>query len=273
MSADRVSPAIDMAGHTPVLTISGVVGMKTLACFILTMGLAALTASPSFAQRQPGGQGRGGFGAGGQGGVANLIRNEAVQKELKMDKDQTDKATEAVKKVSDKHADEFTKLRDLAQEERRTKTTELTKIVSEETLVALGEVLKPEQMKRLKQIELQRAGIVAFTRPDVEKALAFNDEQKGKVKTIADESATKMRELMGAGGPGGARGARGAGGAGGAGGARAGAAPDQAKIAALRKEMSEKVMLVLNDDQKKTWKDMTGDAFEMPARVAPKKDN
>jgi hypothetical protein len=243
--------------------------MKTLACFILTLGLAALVASPSFAQRQPG-QARGGFGV-GQGGIANLIRNEAVQKELKMDKDQTDKATEAVKKVSDKHADEFTKLRDLAQEERRTKTTELTKIVSEETLVALGEVLKSEQMKRLKQIELQRAGVAAFTRPDVEKALAFSDEQKGRVKTIADESATKMRELMGAtgrgqGGQGGARGARGAGGA-------RGAAPDQAKIAALRKEMSEKVMLVLNDDQKKTWKDMTGDAFDVPARVAPKKDD
>jgi hypothetical protein len=268
MSTDRVSPAVAMAGHTLVLTTSGVVGMKTLACFILTLGLAALVASPSFAQRQPG-QGRGGFGA-GQGGVANLIRNEAVQKELKMDKEQTDKATEAVKKVTDKHADEFTKLRDLAQEERRTKTTELTKIVSDETLVALGEVLKPEQLKRLKQIELQRAGVAAFTRPDVEKALVFNDEQKGKVKAIADESATKMRELMGAGGQGGARGARGAGGAGGA---RGGAAPDQAKITALRKEMSEKVMLVLNDDQKKTWKDLTGDAFEVPARVAPKKDD
>ena len=100
------------------------------------------------------------------------------------------------------------------------------------------------------------------------KALAFNDEQKGKVKSIADDSATKMRELMGAVG----RGQGGARGAGGAGGAR-GAAPDQAKITALRKEMSEKVMLVLNDEQKKTWKDLTGDAFEMPARVAPKKDN
>lgn len=249
--------------------------MKAFACFVLTLGLAALAANPSFAQRQPGGQGRGGFGGAGQGGVANLIRNEAVQKELKMDKEQTDKATEAVKKVTDKHAEEFTKLRELAQEERRTKTTELTKIVSEETLVALGEVLKPEQMKRLKQIELQRAGVAAFTRPEVEKALAFNDEQKGKVKAIADESATKMRELMGAagrgqGGQGGARGARGAGGAGGA---RGGAAPDQAKITALRKEMSEKVMLVLNDDQKKTWKDMTGGAFEMPARVPPKKDD
>ena len=77
--------------------------MKTLACFTLTLGLAALVASPTLAQRQPGGQGRGGFG-GGQGGVANLIRNEADQKELKMDKDQTEKANEAAKKVADKHA-------------------------------------------------------------------------------------------------------------------------------------------------------------------------
>jgi delta 1-pyrroline-5-carboxylate dehydrogenase len=236
--------------------------MRTLGCFILALGLAAVLASPSLAQQPR--QGRGGFGFGtGQGGVGALIRMEAVQKELKMEKDQTDKATEAVKKVQDKHADEYTKLRDLSQEERRTKTTELTKVVNDETYAALETVLKPEQTKRLKELELQRAGVAAFTRADVQTALSLNDEQKGKVKAISEESATKLRELMGGGrGQGGQRPMRGA-----------GARPDQAKITELRKEYMDKAVAVLNDDQKKTWTSLVGTAFTFPPPAPPKKDN
>jgi len=244
--------------------------MRTLTRYALTIGLTAALAVPAFAQRQPG-QGRGQFGGGGQGGIAGLLRNESVQKELKMDKDQVDKTAEAAKKVQDKHADEFTKLRDLPQEERRPKSAELNRTVSAETLTAVSEVLKPEQVTRLKEIELQQAGVAAFTRADVEKALALNDEQKTKLKAISDESSTKMRELFGGGrgpggGAGGARPPRGQGGARGAG-------QNQEKITALRKEMSEKAVAVLNDDQKKTWKTMTGEAFTVAPRTPPKKDD
>ena len=93
--------------------------MRTFVRTVLTVGVVVALAGTASAQRQPGGQGRGGFGGGfGGGGIGFLISNEAVQKELKMDKDQTEKATEAVKKVRDKHADEFAKLRDLPREEQ-----------------------------------------------------------------------------------------------------------------------------------------------------------
>jgi hypothetical protein len=101
--------------------------MKTLACLTLALALAA----PALAQQ------RGQFGGRGQGGVASLIRNESVQKELKMEKEQTDKATEAVTKIREKHNDEFSKLRDLSQEERRTKTTALNKVISYYSLAAM----------------------------------------------------------------------------------------------------------------------------------------
>ena len=81
-----------------------------------------------------------------------------------MDKDQADKAAEAVKKVTDKHADDFAKLRDVAQEERPAKTQELTKTVNEETLKAVGELLKPEQMTRL-QADRTAAGRVRRVHP------------------------------------------------------------------------------------------------------------
>jgi hypothetical protein len=219
--------------------------MKTLACLTLALALAA----PALAQQ------RGQFGGRGQGGVASLIRNESVQKELKMEKEQTDKATEAVTKIREKHNDEFSKLRDLSQEERRTKTTALNKVISDETLAALETVLKPEQVKRLKEIDLQQAGVAAFTRVEVEKALKLNDEQKGKVKAIAEESSTKMRELRG--GTGGGRPQR----------------TDQEKVTALRKEMMNKGLEVLNDEQKGTWKTMVGEAFAVVPSPPRKKDN
>jgi hypothetical protein len=37
------------------------------------------------------------------------------------------------------------------------------------------------------------------------------------------------------------------------------------KMTALRKETLTKVMAMMTDDQKKTWKEMTGEPFTMPA--------
>jgi hypothetical protein len=154
------------------------------------------------------------------------------------------------------------------QEERRAKMQELGKEVNEETLKAVGEVLKPEQMTRLKQIELQRTSFAAFTRPEVQEALKLTTEQKEKVKTIADEANKDIQALRGAGGQG-----RGQGGAG-RGQGRGGFGANNEKVTAIRKEADGKMVALLTDDQKKTWKGMTGDAFEVPfTRPAPKKDD
>ena len=235
--------------------------MRTVCRMALTIGLAVAVAGFAAAQ-PPRGQGRGGFG-GGFGGYGSLIRNEAVHKELKLDKEQADKASEAAQKVREKHADEFTKLRDLEQEERRTKSRELNVKVNEETIKAIGEVLKPEQMARLKQIELQQADFAAYTRSDVQSALKLSAEQTEKVKTITDAANTQIREALGTGGQGGRP--RGQGGAG---------RGSNEKVVAIRKETNEKLVALLTDDQKKTWKELTGAPFEVPrTRPAPKKDD
>ncbi len=219
--------------------------MRSLSRIALTVSLAALLAGPASAQqRQP----RQGGGRMGQGGLAGLLQNESVQKELKIDKDQAGKVAEAVKQVRDAHRDDFAKLRDASQEERRAKMQELTRTVSEETLKAVGTILKPEQVKRLKQIEIQQAGVNAFLRSDVQKALNLTDEQKQKIKAIAEESAQETRALFGGRGQGGQGGQRGV---------------DREKITAMRKQAMDKAAAVLTDDQKKTWKDLTGDPFQV----------
>jgi Spy/CpxP family protein refolding chaperone len=209
--------------------------MRAFGRIALSVGLAVVLAGPVLAQR-------GGGGGFGRGGFGMLLQNEGVQKELKLDDDTKTKVKEAVTKVSDAHKDEFAKIRDLPQDERRSKMEELSKTTNEETLKAVGDILTKDQLKRLKQIELQSEGTRAFTRAEVVKALSLTDEEKDKIKEINDDVAKQMQDLRGGGG----------------GGNRGG---NMEKIQALRKESMEKLMGVLTADQKKTWKDMTGDPF------------
>jgi hypothetical protein len=224
--------------------------MRTISKVVVVLGVAVLLAVPALAQqRQQGQQGRGGGGFGG--GLAGLIENVGVQQELKLDNEQVEKAKAAIDKVREKHSADRAKLQDLSQEERREKSRAINQAVSEETMKALKDVLKPEQIKRFKQIEVQRRGAEAFTEPEVQKALNLTGEQKEKIKTIAADAAQERRELFqGGGNPG-------------QGGANRGGEEAQKKMAALRKATVEKVSAVLTDDQKQTWKEMIGQPFEV----------
>ena len=224
--------------------------MRSIRKVVLVLGVAVLLAVPARAQqRQQGQQGRGARGFGG--GLAGLIENVGVQQELKLDNEQVEKAKAAIDKVREKHSDDRAKLQDLSQEERRAKSRAITQAVSEETLKALENVLKPEQIKRFKQIELQRRGVEAFTEPEVQKALKLTGEQKEKIKTIAADAAQERRELFQGGGNRDQSGAN------------RGGKEAQKKLAVLRKATMEKVAAVLTDDQKQSWKDMIGQPFEV----------
>jgi len=214
--------------------------MRRVCLSVLGLALVGILAQPALGQGQGRGQGRGGRGA-GMGGIAGLLNNESVQKELKLDSEQVDKIKAAIAKVRQQHEEDFTKLRDLDQEEQRTKRQELTKTVSEELLKSAGGILTPDQVKRLKQIDLQQAGTRAFTRADVEKGLNLTADQKEKIKAISEDAAKEMNELRQAGGGQGNR----------------------EKMTELRNQTNGKIQAVLTDDQKKTWKEMTGEPFQI----------
>ena len=119
---------------------------------------------------------------------------------------------------------------------------ELTKEMNESTLKALGEFLKPEQIKRLHEISYQVRGAKAFSDPELAKKLNITEAQKGDIKTITDESNAEVREIFQS-----------------AGDDREAA---MKKIAEHRKETLTKIVAKLNDEQQKTWKEMIGAPFE-----------
>jgi len=125
--------------------------MRTMYRAMFGLSLAALLASPAFAQ------GRGGRGFGG-GGLSMLIANESVQKELKLDDQQVEKAKEFAEKAREKRTELGSKLEGLEGDEARTKRAEINKEMNEMAMKAFGEFLKPEQVTRIKQISHQTMG-------------------------------------------------------------------------------------------------------------------
>lgn len=213
---------------------------------LATISLVAVLAVSAGAQqpRQPGGFG--GFGGfGGAGLAATLTFNRQLQEELKMDEDQLNKLREAQTGMADELRDILGKLRDASPEER----TGIMRKLGETQTKAVHSVLKPQQIKRLNQIENQQAGLNMYTKEDVQKSLKLSEEQIDKIKVIAGDLQKDTRELRGGGG-----GGRGFG----------RVDPQvQRKIDALQKEAQEKIEDLLTSDQKNLVKDLTGEPFKL----------
>jgi hypothetical protein len=208
--------------------------MRYLFRTLLGLGLVALLAGPAAAQGR-------GFGRMG-GNLAFLLSNESVQKELKLDDKQVDKAKELAEKTREEMQEKFQGLQDLSQDERRAKIMEIGREMNASILKAAGEFLKPEQITRLKQISYQQRGAMAFNDPEVQKKLNLTDSQKSQIQGLIQESFAQMpsREEF-----------------------------QDDREAAMKKarEVSKttltKAEAKLNDEQQKTWKELLGVAFEV----------
>lgn len=203
--------------------------MRSVSAFVLSAALVLVATSAQAQQRQ---QQRGGRGGGFTVSSLMLLSQKSVQDELKLSADQVSKVEEAAKKEADARQG----LRNLGQDEQRAKFREMR--TASDKVVA--DILKPEQTKRLKQITLQQEGSRALAEPEVAQALNLTDDQKTKLRTIAEESGRQMRELFQGGQNTGAR----------------------EKLAELRKSTNDKAMAVLTDEQKSKLKELQGEPFK-----------
>ncbi|HEY2252082.1 MAG TPA: hypothetical protein VGH74_13510 [Planctomycetaceae bacterium] len=193
--------------------------------------------------------GRGGFGGGfGGGGFAGLLQMTQVQKELKLSDDQIAK----VKEVADaarppqgargqRGADQTDEQRAAAREERRKRT--------EETDAKLTALLMPEQVTRLKQVQLWVQGYSALTNNEtVAKGLGLTDDQKAALKTISDEAGKKRQAAFQGLGRGASEEQR---------------TKAREEMATLQKDTDAECKAVLTDDQNAKLAAMKGEKFEL----------
>lgn len=218
--------------------------MRRFGGAIVALGLVAMLAAPALAQ-QGKGQGQGGRRGGGFGmGGPGLVTIPAVQEELKITDEQKGKLEEVTATFREEMQGLREKLADVPQGERMSRMRELMTEVNAKGHKELETILKPEQMKRFKEIELQARGVEAFADKEVHKALSVTEEQAGKIETALSELNEKRRTIFQD--------------------AQGDFQAAMGKVRELQTETREKVMGLLKDDQKAKYKELTGEPFDLP---------
>lgn len=186
--------------------------MSRLSYFGCAALIAGLVVTTSISAQ---GRGRGGFG--GQGGVARLASNEAVQKEIGVTDEQKAKLKTLGEELTKDAQEEASAagigggaggFQNLTPEERAKlgeKMAAVAKKLNDKYTPKLKETLKPEQFERLQQISYQAAGAAVYSNEDVVKALDLSKEQQEKIATITKDYQEKRRALGGGGAGGGGR--------------------------------------------------------------------
>jgi hypothetical protein len=201
--------------------------MKTLGLLVVTLGMTSIVAPSAF----------------GQG----LLTNKSVQKEMKVNDEQLKKIDALTRVLSKQRNIEVAKLQRMpvSREERRAKMRDLTWEIHDAEVKIMSDFLKPEQVKRFEQITVQHAGLFAFSIPPVQRRLKLTEQQLTKVTIVRDEASQRdgsRTELL----------------------EKSAKDPEAKKKAAeVEKQTMEKIVALMSDEQKATWKDLTGEPFEV----------
>jgi hypothetical protein len=201
--------------------------MKTLGLLVVTLGMASIVAPSAF----------------GQG----LLTNKSVQKEMKVNDEQLKKIDALTRVLSKQRTIEVSKLQRMpvTPQERRAKLRDLTWEIHDAEVKIMSDFLKPEQVKRFEQITVQHAGLFAFSTPPVQRRLKLTEQQLTKVTIIRDEASQRdgsRTELL----------------------EKSVKDPEaKKKTAEVEKQTMEKIVALMSDEQKATWKDLTGEPFEV----------
>jgi RNA polymerase sigma factor (sigma-70 family) len=206
--------------------------------------------------------------------AVNLIMNKSVQKELNLTGNQVKELEARVHKVRDKYLEQLKTIPlvrpgdpgqpgAVGEMPDPKMVAELVNKRDAETRKLLAEVLKPEQLSRLKQIDLQLEGIRALQNKEVALALKLTDDQKDQVtKLFEDISQAAMAHALKVAPP-------------------SPSGFDEATVRETRnkalveawntefKEATGKIPSLLTPEQRRRWEAMTGAPFQLEPESRP----
>jgi len=193
------------------------------------------------------------FAQGGRGmrtgsAISGLLNMPEVQNELKLEGDVLEKVKKFAEESQAKLREEIQMVRDqgLSEEETRKESIAVAEQFLAKDTAALEKLISADQMKRFKQLMIQRQGVSAVTRKEVAEAIGLKEEDRAKLKTTVDElnqaSMAKMQELFQSGDR------------------------DQAQkvMTDSRKKVEDTILAALSEDQKAKFTELKGAEFKFP---------
>jgi hypothetical protein len=160
-----------------------------------------------------------------------LLHQKAVQEELKMTDEQVKKVDEVAQKLKEEREAAIDK----------GEKPDLAKMV-EKMDKAVAEFLKPEQLKRLKQIQLQVGGPRVFNNRELVKEMKITEAQQKKLKELQDEMAAEVKKIF----------------------EKDAESREEArkKVTDVNNKVREKIIDLMEGEQKARWKEKVGEPFK-----------
>jgi hypothetical protein len=175
-----------------------------------------------------------------------LLANPKVKQEIKLTEEQDNRIREIIRQAGNKYEPEIRKA-GLDRDRLLKVGLEAIQEMRQRINKALPDILKPDQLQRLDQIQIQANGILCFKRPDVQKKLKLTLAQKLAILKIGGDLKQQIDEVI----------------------KDASSAPLRKAPAALRKAKelknaaTEKAVEKLTSEQKQIWKEMNGEPFDL----------
>lgn len=182
----------------------------------------------------------------------NLLRNQKVQQELKLDADQKSELKVAIQKLAKNRQAEKQKLRGLKGREAHRKMHEQLRKFDADSARKAKEILEPKQHTRLREILVQVQGVRIFESPKFQVQLKITDDQKKKLADIRKAGAKNRRKVLQDSRAGGKK--------------VINYKKYQQKIEEALMEQEKKTLEVLTKEQQAQFRKMTGKKFELPLR-------
>jgi len=188
------------------------------------------------------------FGGPGGGSPLMLLRIPEVQQELKVDDAQRDLLMQLGQEMMGRMREAFQNFQSLSPEERRKQFEALNAEVEKK----VAEILDAKQVARLKELQLQQAGLRALDRKDVAEKLKLTPEQREKIAAALREEGDAQRAAF-------------------QGFDFQNATPEQRqqmfqKMREVRQATDAKLGTVLSEPQKKQLESLKGTPFKFPER-------
>ena len=176
-----------------------------------------------------------------------LVFREKVQDDLKLTSEQKEKLEEHLQERLPDTMQFLQKLDGLKNEEREKEINAYRPKAQEKLAAFLKTTLKDEQLKRLRQLELQRDGTLVLVHGDgqIAKNLKVTDEQRKEFMGVVMDLQKKIAPLIKEAQSGGD------------------AQEIWPKIMKIRREHESKIEALLTDSQKKQWKEMLGKPLKL----------